>query len=597
MQLFVFIVSIFFSASAVAADSVELPEEDRIDFLYIDANAGEAAGGHTALRLGDSVFHYQFFPDDTFLLVRESWDSFRFLYNDLHNRSLAIAPLPLDHPVASSIRNHFTEILVTQQDFFNEFEALRKEKQLVQQVIDKKNGFPVNCLGFFNREDDFAAQRDVFDEITTEFGKEILSKLFVEASESLQRAVQQLSNGQRLGKRFYEILAWKEALWGLLNGKTLETDTLIRPINGESALSITEKAALESFAEFQVQSIVMLLRSSRPDRGEALLLLMARYLVVQQSLSEGVLYTLDPYFENVRVVQLTDKDVEKGRLLFFQQDILNQANTRRKLFFEETKHLEIAYSLFETSRARAWELSRVSKKQRSVRLLVKTTLPTRPGFVTIDFSQSNIRKLQKLKATLELELFDFQERSEDLYGYNLVWRNCATELIRSLNSAFPNIQMGREALGGWLEPDDGLLFIPFLFYEQAVTAYSLQDEYYLPARRLRNLEELYSYENDLWVWLRESNTLSSTLYEPRDKDTPFLFFTDDSLILRPIQGVFNVVYAALYGVAGVAMVPFDGGAQARQAVRGIFYSLPELAFGNIRKGSYAMAEPLTEESH
>lgn len=82
MQLFVFIVSIFFSASAVAADSVELPEEDRIDFLYIDANAGEAAGGHTALRLGDSVFHYQFFPDDTFLLVRESWDSFRFLYND-----------------------------------------------------------------------------------------------------------------------------------------------------------------------------------------------------------------------------------------------------------------------------------------------------------------------------------------------------------------------------------------------------------------------------------------------------------------------------------------------------------------------------------
>jgi hypothetical protein len=90
--------------------------------------------------------------------------------------------------------------------------------------------------------------------------------------------------------------------------------------------------------------------------------------------------------------------------------------------------------------------------------------------------------------------------------------------------------------------------------------------------------------------LRESNTLSSTLYESRSKDTPFLFFTDDSLLLRPLLGALNVGYAALYGVAGIVRLPFDNGVSFNQAARGAFYSLPELAFGNIRKGSYSTGD-------
>jgi hypothetical protein len=210
--------------------------------------------------------------------------------------------------------------------------------------------------------------------------------------------------------------------------------------------------------------------------------------------------------------------------------------------------------------------------------------------VSLQIERLNAANLRKTEKQLACELSDMQEKSEELYGYNLLWRNCATELIRSLNTTFPDVESGREALGGWMEPNEGLVFIPFLFYEQSITAYSLKDEQFLQARRLRNLDTLYSQENDLWVWLRESNTLSSTLYEPRGKDSPFLFFTDDSLLLRPILGVVNVGYAALHGVAGVFSFPFDGGEKASQAARGIFYSLPELAFGNIRKGSYPAAE-------
>jgi len=50
-----------------------------------------------------------------------------------------------------------------------------------------------------------------------------------------------------------------------------------------------------------------------------------------------------------------------------------------------------------------------------------------------------------------------------------------------------------------------------------------------------------------------------------------------------------MLYAALYGVAGVINIPFDGGDSFNQAARGVFYSLPELLC-NIRKGSYSTEE-------
>ncbi len=587
MRFYLCLLFFFFPVLVWAEDSVEQPDNVSIDFLYINANAGEAAGGHTALRLGDSVFHYQFFPDASFLLVREPWDSFRFLYNDLHNRSIAIASLPLDSSVAVKIRNHFTELLVSQQGFLDTFDSLQEEKQLIEQRANGRLKVSVDCLGFFSQKKGFVS-RPI---LSYEYLKSDFLQIFVEeAEQDLQKAVQKLNDGQRPGQGFKEIIAWREALRVLVNGHILKADALVHPIKGEMGLSVHEIMILEAFAEDLLHAIVELLHSTRPDRGETLLLQMARYLAVQESLEKETLLTLDPFFKEIRVVELTDDEMEGGQLAGLQKDLLKQTRIRRELFFQEKQHPEIAYSLMETSRARAWELAQVNDTQTKVRILAKVTLPTCPEVVSVELHSFHKKNMHEVTEELKQELSDLQQRKEELYGYNLVWRNCATELIRSLNTTFPDPESGREALGGWLDPDSGLVFIPFLFYKESIAAYSLQDEQFLQARRLRNLDKLYGQENDLWVWLRESNTLSSTIYQSRSKDTPFLFFTDDSLLLRPVQGVFNIAYAALHGVAGVVTLPFDGGDHLNQAARGIFYSLPELAFGNIRKGSYPTGE-------
>ena len=134
-----------------------------------------------------------------------------------------------------------------------------------------------------------------------------------------------------------------------------------------------------------------------------------------------------------------------------------------------------------------------------------------------------------------------------------------------------------------------MIFVPFIFYERVRATFGLNRQEFLPSRRLCKLHSLYEEENIFKVWLREANTLSSTIYELRAEDTPFLFFTDDARLLRPFEGVTNFGYAALHGMVGILTLPSDGGERIHQGVRGMFYSLPELFFWNIRKGTYGSA--------
>ena len=91
-------------------DRVGAEDTKTLDFIYVNANTGEAAGGHTAIRLDTTVFHFQFFPEGRFLLVRESWSHFRYVYNELRNRSIFIARVPLTPSVYNKVRNNFTNL-------------------------------------------------------------------------------------------------------------------------------------------------------------------------------------------------------------------------------------------------------------------------------------------------------------------------------------------------------------------------------------------------------------------------------------------------------------------------------------------------------
>ena len=81
--------------------------------------------------------------------------------------------------------------------------------------------------------------------------------------------------------------------------------------------------------------------------------------------------------------------------------------------------------------------------------------------------------------------------------------------------------------------------------------------------------------------------MGAASYRAGADDSTFLFFTDDALATRPLFGAANLVVALADGVLGLATWPADGGRRLRAGARGALYSLPELAFVNIRKGTTA----------
>ena len=81
-QFFIFLFSIF---SLYATEELH-----SLDYLYVNANTGQSSGGHSAIRLGQLVYHFQYFPDKIFHIIREPWEEFRYVYGIQENRTILI---------------------------------------------------------------------------------------------------------------------------------------------------------------------------------------------------------------------------------------------------------------------------------------------------------------------------------------------------------------------------------------------------------------------------------------------------------------------------------------------------------------------------
>jgi len=179
----------------------------------------------------------------------------------------------------------------------------------------------------------------------------------------------------------------------------------------------------------------------------------------------------------------------------------------------------------------------------------------------------------------------FQQLSQednDRNRYYLLTKNCVTELLGHINAAFSG--QSNELVTSVIDPM--LNFIPFQAFDAVEDTYNIVKSEELPAYRIQALAKMYDREVNSLVYLRESNVFSSTVYNHNPDDSWFVFFTDDIILFRPIFGVVNTLAATGQSIWGLLRWPFDGGRDIKVGARGILTSLPELAFFNIRKGSY-----------
>ncbi|MDZ4197701.1 MAG: hypothetical protein U1E27_00285, partial [Kiritimatiellia bacterium] len=382
-----------------------------------------------------------------------------------------------------------------------------------------------------------------------------------------------------------EILHLREALRVLLEARPLRGDARLLAETNAEPLNDSERAAITALREDIAESIIALLRSERPEHGKALLLQVARYHTTSHTVANRRLATLDPFSDTAVFKPLSELSGREPHFdLVLKEAGYDVAAFRAAVVLLEGAERSQAYNRLEDAQGRMVELEHLALDGDPVRVEAGYLTPSRgrrvpvpPDLSAGDFSAA--LRTTRRNATV------YRNYVRASAAYNLITRNCVTELVQLVNGSFDSPCETAEALGGYMEPGSRLSFIPFRFSKLADETYAVQETIRLPSYRLRRVAELRT-EGGYGIWLRENNTFTSTIYTPWHADTTFLFFTDDVVWPRPILGAANLAYALVHTPVGIVRSPFDRGRHLRRSLRGVLFTLPELAFFNIRKGSF-----------
>jgi hypothetical protein len=583
----------------------------RLEYIYADANEGGASGGHAGLRFGDQVFHFEY-VSPLVQMRRDAFDALRFRYTILDNRSISLHRLAVTPETYQHLLDAFTERYFDQEHRLATQRGLTADRRLLETLLVRRRGqagelpFAVEAAGYFFETarldapppagEGSSALADLHARVAEAHGAGFIVGLEASVTEELL-TLDPAREG--LADRYRHGLSALLALDVLRHARPLRPALLVHegPVLDEADLGMLDPLvrALEA-------SLVRLVRSSRPDWGFPLLVGMARLAALEESRRLGRWVFLDVFPTDAAVVsveavrrraQATGALLDEARRDFMAARVRLVPRAESDGLFPE-----LAFATLEQAGNRLIEIAGALDGTRAMRLPFGLGVPARRARVDdlpdpLAASDALARALEQARAREDAHAAQLEARD----GYNVVTRNCVTEIFRTIEAglltAEPPGTTAREAserrLGGYVTVDGTLNFIPATSSESVKAAYTVAENAEIPSYRLAALAAMYRRDNRVQVYVRESNTLTSTLYVPHPEDSAFLFFTDDALPVRPLLGAANLVTGLGVTAVGLFTVAADHGATLRAGLRGMLFSLPELVFFNIRKGSLLYA--------
>lgn len=577
---------------------------DTLDLLYIDANVDGSSGGHTALRLGDTVYHYQNDRGYT-RLARDGWERFRFVYNDLENRSIDLVRLSVRTEDAERIRERLNLLYLVQSRQVEHLEDLQRDIRLLKSWRDDEP-LLMPGAGFFAPTSQSATLSRLREQLCEREGPRYLANLQSRYRHRLQSLRYQPVHGRSdaslapdryprypltfserltdVGARWFAVNAMQGG-WAVAEDRLIDVSRLLPP--GQASLTAPERVVLARYREQLQATILAELARESPAGGPALLLALARLEAVGAALDSGHLLVLDilPSRPASELRELSTED--RAALITLAERLHERLQQQRAAALSSAEPDEMAYQRLELAGSELHEIEQGLATGRALRVSRDAGPPEGLGYIRPPLPTVGHAKLDRWPRQAEEQAAAFLARLRAHYGYELLTRNCVTELARAIHSSFPDTPAIRAALGAYIEPGAEQGFIPFRFFELARQRYRAQAVRHLPAFRHRAVERLLAAHDDWLTAIRESMTLSSSVYESRAGDSAFLFFTErQPPWARPLLGSLNLGYALGVSAFGTLSAPFDQGLRLAEGLRGALFSLPELAGWNIRKGSF-----------
>ena len=609
------------------------------EYLYVEANEGNSSGGHSALQLGDEIFHYQHHDSGFIRLLKENRQDFHFQYRFLQNRRIHLSQVEVSEDTLRRLRDHFKLQFLAQDQQFKQLHQLQKDRALLRWLLNRQDTvvgtdfasiLRLNAVGLFYAEGELDLQQKgeyigmvnvkpsqssfllgmLRRKIEQYYGQNYLSR----RSEQITKQIKLLTPSDwPLGQSMLAIDQFPPAidsfaerytdhLSGLVAIKVLMEERMLRPdafLLTLEAVTPEEKEALERLRDQLMLSLVKSIHSRRPDWGYAVLVNIARLAAIDMTLQLDQWVFVDDFGMDSEWISADELAQYAEPMQIQIDDALSNWTQMREVLLNPGDLTEATYSKLEMSANRYFELLK-GAWQPAIRIVGEKALPTK-SIVVPDWVVPELTQQQLTLALSALNSYEAKFRQElvGYYRYDLITRNCVTELFRTIDRALlplsqADVDPSKKAkysmeesikrLGGHISA--AYNFIPFVSFQAVQAQYRVMTNDILDSYRDQQLKKLFVQSDRLTVSLRESNTLSSTLYSYHPEDAFFIFFTDGNAVLRPIAGLFNTTAGIGQSVLGLLTWPLDDGKNFKSGATGILMSVPELLFFNIRKGSY-----------
>lgn len=572
------------------------------NFLYIEASEGNSSGGHAAIQFYDEIYHYQHVDSGLIRLFRQRKDEFHFLYRYLQNRPMHVARIEVGEDTLNRLKDSFKTQFQVQEKQFKLLADLHKERVFIRHLLhagSETAKLRLNGVGLFYPDQTgipSPAVQNLRQKIEQLYGPDFLSR----RRENLKAQIKALKPSRwpaidevvapsiySFTEHYSDLMTALFALKALSETQALRTEALVEARQPGFKISGDERQALQGLRGNLENSLTKMLDSNRPDWGYAVLINLARYLAVDASLQSGYWVFVDDFAEDGEMLgpdQYLDHSAQLRVLLGDAEAALSQARQAAS-----GRHVsEAEYGRIEMAANRYLELLN-SERLRELRFNGEKALPSKsialPDYPVPELAPVQLTAALSQSSNLENRVLAGLQQT---YRYNLINRNCVTELFRTIDQAMQANGGDADALakestnrlGGYI--DTGYNFIPFVAYESVLARYRVMNSFDLDSYRRLELSKLTGPV----ATLAESNTLSSRLYRHNPDDAWFVFFTDDNVPLRPLFGAVNTGAGISQSLYGLLSWPWDGGKNLQSGATGIMMSLPELAFFNMRKGSY-----------
>jgi len=581
-----------------------------LEYLYIEPNSGGSSGGHVAIRLDDTVYHFQQGDFGTIRLTRDPFDAFEHAYRALGNRRIRAEVADVSREAFEHLRRYIDVRYVVQRSHFDLSESFSADRTFLQYLTARHDParaaaskeIAISAAGYFGEAGTTETLRSSsivrigtmlrgrsegwLDERIASLSARVHA--LKPASDTTAPAIEQgkLAVGPTgYFERYRELVSEWLALSVLRGDYGPRADALATSGLDRLVLDEAELAKLAAWRSRLVHRVPELLESPRPDRATAVLVALVRLAAIDRSLATGRLHVPDPCGPDCARVSPDILDRYPSTLSTVVEEHRRDLAAALENFATSDATDELGLSQLEVAASRLIELERSIARHQTLHVYVGAPLPLKPGFS----SAWPLPALDGDELAVALRSATRRARAYDsalvgLYGYDLFRRNCATELLRLVEEArneYANTERNPSLAR--------LAFMPAFSSDSFDELFDVRGRESRPSLRTLRLARLESRTPGLWLRLRESNTLTSQTYRWHTGDPYFLLFADDGVATRPAKGLANLVGALACTAAGMMRLTLGDVDVLRDGVMGVVYSFPELAFISMRKGTYELA--------